>query len=160
MANLLLLEVGCPPGSVALGAGVYWRTGSGNSPPLVGNYVATTLQTDGSSGDTTTGDTATGTQYIKILHVGSISTLNSWSQTINYNGVGSSAFEAWNGTIWTVLADTNVALWPTNVGASSQTRVATFAAEAIPNVGGLYYLLATFAAGSVSPQSTDSRPSA
>lgn len=146
-------------GSVAsslLSTGDYYDDGIVSLSPVVGNWNSTTKFNDGSAGDTTTGEQATGVGF-SILHVfSSPTTLNSWDITLFYKGTMLPLFYYWNGSTYVALTDTNMLGYPIHaVSFTSDRRTATFSPISVQ------YLLATFTESDVSgggTKCTDARP--
>lgn len=108
--------VGAPisTGPALLGAGDYWASGNVSLAPTVGNYASTTNFSDGSSGDTTTRETAAGSPQGTITFISveaSAIVPGSWAITAKYKGSLTRAYSYWDGAAWQAITPDSGDTW-------------------------------------------------
>lgn len=146
---------GASPGETLLGVGSYHASGSRTNNPVVGGvYTSTTKFTDGSAGDTTTGETSSGTIQTEVRVLAAAISIATWAQTKNYDDTLSQTFQYWNGAAWVAMSDTNGVAWPTFLGATSASRTATF--SGVPSAS-IFKCIST-TTGATNLTTSDSRP--
>lgn len=146
---------GSSPGYSLLGTGSYHASGSRTNGPFVGGvYASTTKFTDGSAGDTTTGETSTGLIQTEIRILSAAISIATWAQTKNYDDTLSQTFQYWDGAAWVAMSDTNGIAWPTFIGANSASRTATF--SGVPSAS-IFKCIST-TTGATNLTTSDSRP--
>lgn len=95
-------------GPTLLSTGVYWSNGSVSLGPYVGNYTSTTKLTDGSSGDTGTGEQASAptADVMTWVHVlASPINITGWQTTIFFQGGLGLSYYYWDGVAWVALVN-------------------------------------------------------
>lgn len=111
---------------IVLSAGAYHASGSVSLAPTPGNYTVTANFTDGSAGDTTTRETASGDTQTEVIVVAAEVKIAAWAQTKKYKETLSQTFFYWDGSAWQSLTDDNPNPWTAHPAYSDESRTATF----------------------------------
>jgi len=92
--------------------GDYWANGIVSGLPIIGAYPSTLLFTDGSPGDTITGEIASGASITGVKVLSSPISITSWDLTARWNGILTQTYMYFNGAIFVPMTNLSPGLTP------------------------------------------------